>query len=413
MRDAIARICRGASAHRDLGGLAHARGALPRRDREAQSAGGRSGVSTRVLGRVHYAEFRRRTEAKLLVITHGGEGAMVVDDRGSSWVPTRRVENPVDICGAGDSFSAGAALALKVTGDPVAAARFRQPGGVHHDHEEGHGHRVAGRDTRRLLELKLLPHAAPSPNRATPAPLAEASAPAPPALAAAHPMALAALLLMAWSSTEVADTDTWWHLKTGQYHSAAAQAAGAGPIRLHHLHRQAGLPDRRSHALLQPDARVAGADRSLSDLRRRRIRRAGAAALPADRGVLRDRGTGGLSSHAEFPPGAGRGAGGRHDRLPVPRRPSVPDHVRVPGHHGGPDGISPLAVGAAAHVPDLGQLPRRLLCRLAGAVRLFRRSALFPRFAASPLPASGRCGWSPPPAFWCRDSIPTGSASFR
>jgi sugar/nucleoside kinase (ribokinase family) len=34
------------------------------------------------------------------------------------------VEHPVDICGAGDSFSAGAALALKVTGDPLAAIRF-------------------------------------------------------------------------------------------------------------------------------------------------------------------------------------------------------------------------------------------------------------------------------------------------
>jgi len=30
----------------------------------------------------------------------------------------------VDICGAGDSFSAGAALTLKVTGDPIAAAPF-------------------------------------------------------------------------------------------------------------------------------------------------------------------------------------------------------------------------------------------------------------------------------------------------
>jgi sugar/nucleoside kinase (ribokinase family) len=30
----------------------------------------------------------------------------------------------VDICGAGDSFSAGAALALKATGDPMAAASF-------------------------------------------------------------------------------------------------------------------------------------------------------------------------------------------------------------------------------------------------------------------------------------------------
>ena len=36
----------------------------------------------------------------------------------------RAVANPVDICGAGDSFSAGAALTLKVTGDPVQAAAF-------------------------------------------------------------------------------------------------------------------------------------------------------------------------------------------------------------------------------------------------------------------------------------------------
>ena len=36
----------------------------------------------------------------------------------------RPVANPVDICGAGDSFSAGAAMALVVTGDPLQAARF-------------------------------------------------------------------------------------------------------------------------------------------------------------------------------------------------------------------------------------------------------------------------------------------------
>ena len=33
------------------------------------------------------------------------------------------VEHPVDICGAGDSFSAGAALTLRVTGDVLTAAR--------------------------------------------------------------------------------------------------------------------------------------------------------------------------------------------------------------------------------------------------------------------------------------------------
>jgi rfaE bifunctional protein kinase chain/domain len=81
-------------------------------------------ASTRVCGNVDYAELRRRIEAPLLVVTHGGDGAWVVDDRGSTWIPTRRIENPVDICGAGDSFSAGAALALRVTSDPATAVRF-------------------------------------------------------------------------------------------------------------------------------------------------------------------------------------------------------------------------------------------------------------------------------------------------
>ena len=78
----------------------------------------------RALGRVDYAELRRRLNAPALVITHGAEGALVVTQAGSAFVPTRGVEHPVDICGAGDSFSAGAALALKVTSDPVEAARF-------------------------------------------------------------------------------------------------------------------------------------------------------------------------------------------------------------------------------------------------------------------------------------------------
>jgi len=78
----------------------------------------------RALGRVDYAALRRHLEAPLLVVTHGGEGAEVIDVNGSTWVPTRRVEHPVDVCGAGDSFTAGAALALKVTRDPLAAVQF-------------------------------------------------------------------------------------------------------------------------------------------------------------------------------------------------------------------------------------------------------------------------------------------------
>ena len=89
----------------------------PNRD-EAEAA------SLRVLGRVDFDEFRRRIQAKILIVTHGPDGALVVDDGGSRWARGRRVEKPVDICGAGDSFSAGAAMALKVTGDAMEAARI-------------------------------------------------------------------------------------------------------------------------------------------------------------------------------------------------------------------------------------------------------------------------------------------------
>jgi sugar/nucleoside kinase (ribokinase family) len=73
---------------------------------------------------VDYQELRRVMSAPALVVTQGGEGALVITGSSSTVVPTPSVANPVDICGAGDSFSAGAALALRVTGDAVEAARF-------------------------------------------------------------------------------------------------------------------------------------------------------------------------------------------------------------------------------------------------------------------------------------------------
>jgi rfaE bifunctional protein kinase chain/domain len=81
-------------------------------------------ASMRALGRVDYVELRRRMQARCLIVTHGDKGALVVDDRGEQWVAAKAVANPMDICGAGDSFSAGAAMALVVTGDPLQAARF-------------------------------------------------------------------------------------------------------------------------------------------------------------------------------------------------------------------------------------------------------------------------------------------------
>jgi rfaE bifunctional protein kinase chain/domain len=78
----------------------------------------------RALGVLDHAGLRRHMDAALLVVTHGGDGAEVIDAQGTTWVHTRRVENPTDVCGAGDSFSAGAALALKVTGNAHQAVDF-------------------------------------------------------------------------------------------------------------------------------------------------------------------------------------------------------------------------------------------------------------------------------------------------
>jgi sugar/nucleoside kinase (ribokinase family) len=78
----------------------------------------------RLFGRLDLPALRSTIGAKPLIVTHGGHGAEIYDDSGVRWAEATPVENPVDICGAGDSFSAGAALTLAVTGDPVAAAQI-------------------------------------------------------------------------------------------------------------------------------------------------------------------------------------------------------------------------------------------------------------------------------------------------
>jgi sugar/nucleoside kinase (ribokinase family) len=59
-----------------------------------------------------------------MFVTKGSEGVLVVEDNSEMLVRPRTVEQPVDICGAGDSFSAGAAMALAITGSATEAARF-------------------------------------------------------------------------------------------------------------------------------------------------------------------------------------------------------------------------------------------------------------------------------------------------
>jgi rfaE bifunctional protein kinase chain/domain len=81
--------------------------------------------SRRVFGRVDFPALRAHMNSPLLIVTRGGDGAVAVTEaNGETLVPGRKVESPVDICGAGDSFSAGAACALRVTGSPEEAIAF-------------------------------------------------------------------------------------------------------------------------------------------------------------------------------------------------------------------------------------------------------------------------------------------------
>jgi sugar/nucleoside kinase (ribokinase family) len=81
-------------------------------------------ASVAALGRRDYPALRRRLEAPLLFVTQGARGVLVVDESGEKLVSGRAISNPIDICGAGDSFSAGAAVALAATRSPVEAAQF-------------------------------------------------------------------------------------------------------------------------------------------------------------------------------------------------------------------------------------------------------------------------------------------------
>ena len=89
----------------------------PNRDEAEQS-------SLRALGRIDYPAYRELTNAPLLIVTRGGDGASIYSTDGETSVVTERIENPVDICGAGDSFTAGAAVTLRVTRSAEQAVRF-------------------------------------------------------------------------------------------------------------------------------------------------------------------------------------------------------------------------------------------------------------------------------------------------
>jgi rfaE bifunctional protein kinase chain/domain len=77
-----------------------------------------------LFGRADFRRLREHLRARAVMVTHGPQGTLVVEKENETWAKARAVEKPVDICGAGDSFAAGAALTMAVTGDPVIAATF-------------------------------------------------------------------------------------------------------------------------------------------------------------------------------------------------------------------------------------------------------------------------------------------------
>jgi rfaE bifunctional protein kinase chain/domain len=97
----------------------HFRGVILKPNHDEASA-----ASLRAVGRVDFSALRAHTDARFLIVTLGGEGALILDARGETKIEGRKVEKPIDICGAGDSFSAGAAMTLAVTGSGEEAARF-------------------------------------------------------------------------------------------------------------------------------------------------------------------------------------------------------------------------------------------------------------------------------------------------
>ncbi|HTT63045.1 MAG TPA: PfkB family carbohydrate kinase [Bryobacteraceae bacterium] len=77
-----------------------------------------------LFGRTDLAALLRHTAAPLMFVTEGPAGVRIVSESSETLITATPVAKPVDICGAGDSFTAGAALALRVTGSPAEAARF-------------------------------------------------------------------------------------------------------------------------------------------------------------------------------------------------------------------------------------------------------------------------------------------------
>jgi bifunctional ADP-heptose synthase (sugar kinase/adenylyltransferase) len=87
-------------------------------EREANAA------SIALFGVVDYQLLPTHANCKLLFVTKAPGGVVVVEDGAQMLVPACLEERPFEVGGAGDSFSAGTALALAITGSATEAAHF-------------------------------------------------------------------------------------------------------------------------------------------------------------------------------------------------------------------------------------------------------------------------------------------------
>ncbi len=81
-------------------------------------------ASKRLFGKIDYQALRTAIGKHPMIVTEGPKGAWLVDESSKKRIPAVPIKQLVDHCGAGDSFAAGLALALRVSGDLEVAARF-------------------------------------------------------------------------------------------------------------------------------------------------------------------------------------------------------------------------------------------------------------------------------------------------
>ncbi len=81
-------------------------------------------ASKKLFGKIDYQALRSAIGNRPMIVTEGPRGAWLVEERSKRRIPAAPIKQLVDHCGAGDSFAAGLALALRVSGDLEVAARF-------------------------------------------------------------------------------------------------------------------------------------------------------------------------------------------------------------------------------------------------------------------------------------------------